>query len=90
MNKVKLLDGGGEEFLVLLPDSDLVGALAIANKLRIAIQYQPFKNCPSSLQVTVIGGVLQVMPIETFEIIFKRVDTTLYKGKNAGENCIYG
>lgn len=85
----KVARWGGEEFLVLLPDTDVEGALAVANKIRISIQDNPFENCPASLKVTVTGGVGQAMPDETFETIFKRADMALYKGKNAGKNCIY-
>ncbi|WP_299084114.1 diguanylate cyclase [uncultured Paraglaciecola sp.] len=83
----KLSRWGGEEFLILLPDTELQGALAIANKLKVAINAKPIGQ-PIGVNVTVTGGVAQVNDEDTFESLFKRVDEALYHGKQEGRNRI--
>jgi len=83
----RLARWGGEEFLILLPDTDLQGAQAIANKLRQTIQEHTIGQ-PNGFQVTVTGGIAEIQAEDTFETLFKRADTALYKGKNAGRNHI--
>jgi diguanylate cyclase (GGDEF)-like protein len=83
----KLARWGGEEFLILLPNTDLRGALAVANKLRNAINAYPIGQ-PVSVDISVTGGVAQVNQTDTFETLFKRVDDALYQGKQNGRNCI--
>jgi diguanylate cyclase (GGDEF)-like protein len=86
----KLIRWGGEEFLVLLPDTELNGAEYIGNKLRRAISEQLADEIPNnvSVEITVTGGVSEFRRDETFEVLFKRADNALYKGKKAGRNCI--
>lgn len=83
----KLARWGGEEFLILLPSTDLEGALAIADKLRNAINAYPIGQ-PVSVDISVTGGVAQVNHTDTFETLFKRADDALYKGKQNGRNRI--
>jgi diguanylate cyclase (GGDEF)-like protein len=84
----KLARWGGEEFLVFLPNTDLQGASAIGDKLRKAIANQLAGELADDFPVTVTGGVAQIKNDETFEILFKRADNALYKGKRMGRNCI--
>lgn len=84
----KLARWGGEEFLVFLPDTDLSGAIAIADKLRLAISTQLDGELDDDFPVTVTGGVAEIKHDETFDILFKRADNALYKGKRLGRNCI--
>jgi diguanylate cyclase (GGDEF)-like protein len=83
----KLARWGGEEFLILLPNTDLKGALEIANKLKNAISAYPIGQ-PLGIDVSVTGGVAQVNSDDTFETLFKRADDALYQGKEAGRNRI--
>lgn len=83
----KLARWGGEEFLILLPNTNLQGAESKANQLRIAINSRPLGQ-PVSIKVSVTGGVVEVEPKDTFETLFKRVDDALYRGKQQGRNCI--
>ncbi|WP_340679390.1 diguanylate cyclase [Paraglaciecola sp.] len=85
----KLARWGGEEFLILLPDTNLEGALAIANKLKDAISAKPIGQ-PIGVSVSVTGGVAQAIDNDTFETLFKRADDALYKGKQGGRNRIFG
>jgi len=83
----KLARWGGEEFLILLPNTDLEGALSIANKLKDSISAYPIGQ-PIGVDVSVTGGVAQVNPTDTFDTLFKRADNALYQGKQGGRNRI--
>lgn len=83
----KLARWGGEEFLILLPDTTLDGALAIGQKLKEIINAKPIGQ-PIGVTVSVTGGVAQVNHSDTFATLFKRADDALYKGKQEGRNRI--
>jgi diguanylate cyclase (GGDEF)-like protein len=78
---------GGEEFLILLPDTVLEGAFVIANQLKETINNNPIGH-PVSIIISVTGGVAQANPNDTFETLFKRADDALYQGKQGGRNRI--
>ena len=84
----KIARWGGEEFLVLLPDTEIDGALAMADKLRLAIAEQLSDSLAPEVPVTITAGVVQFNHNEIFEILFKRADNAMYKGKRMGRNCI--
>lgn len=84
----KIARWGGEEFLVLLPDTEINGALAIAEKLRLAIDEQLSNSIAAEVPVTITAGVAQFQHNEIFEILFKRADNAMYKGKRMGRNCV--
>jgi diguanylate cyclase (GGDEF)-like protein len=83
----KLARWGGEEFLVLLPNTTLEGAIVIANKLKEAISASPIGQ-PVGIDLTVTGGVAQTNQTDTFETLFKRADDALYQGKQGGRDRI--
>ncbi len=74
---------GGEEFLILLADTDEGQALLIAEKLRTACSTLTFEKSPS---ITVSIGIAEAHYDETFDSWFKRVDSALYSAKNTGRN----
>lgn len=78
---------GGEEFLILLPDIDLTGALAVAERVRIAVE------SPASVSVppfTISAGVALCDPADGRdpEPLLRRADAALYIAKRAGRNRI--
>lgn len=83
----KLARWGGEEFLILLPNTGLDGAFEIANKLRNVISANPIGQ-PVGVNVTVTGGVAMVTQDDSFESLFKRADDALYQGKQNGRDRI--
>lgn len=74
---------GGEEFLILLADTEESQAILIAEKMRIACGKIIFDECKS---ITVSIGVAEVQHDETFDSWFRRADSALYTAKNTGRN----
>ena len=81
---------GGEEFAILLPHTDLVGAFDVADRIRQAVAGRDFKIAEGkSLQVTVsIGVAILDDDIDTIDILLKRADEALYRSKSEGRNRV--
>ena len=77
---------GGEEFVVLLPNTDAKNALLIAERLRVAIE--EFSH-PSVGRVTASFGVAERGKEENRFIWYKRVDDALYHAKETGRNRVF-
>jgi len=81
---------GGEEFVVVLPNCDRANAMAIAEKLRAAIEHETFPQAQSQPggRVTATFGVAsQAGPVDTTELL-ARADQAMYRGKLAGRNRV--
>lgn len=76
---------GGEEFCVLLDDTDLVGARALAERAREHIML-PFEGPMSAL--TASFGVTAWQPDDTGDTLFRRADRALYAAKSNGRNRV--
>lgn len=76
---------GGEEFIIILPETSVEDAVVLANKLRRAIETRPFYEIKT---LTCSFGVTQLRDKESKESIFKRVDALLYKAKESGRNRV--
>lgn len=72
---------GGEEFVIVMPQTDLTGALLVAERVRQAIQQQTI--------VTVSGGLAAALEGDNAESLLARADACLYSAKTAGRNCIH-
>lgn len=88
---------GGEEFLILLPNTDATRALALAHQLQNHISRLSAQNLPAELKLTVSAGVATLEPQNNtedayqdkdFATLLKRADNALYEAKNAGRNCV--
>jgi diguanylate cyclase (GGDEF)-like protein len=77
---------GGEEFVVLLPATDLNGALLIAEKIRQRIGAEHFDAFASGLQVTVSIGCAEIISSEELDELVARADHALYEAKHLGRN----
>jgi diguanylate cyclase (GGDEF)-like protein len=76
---------GGEEFALLLPETDADGALVLAERLGQAVAALPLPGMAKPL--TVSGGVAVWQPEEpTVEAALVRADRALYAAKQAGRN----
>jgi len=80
---------GGEEFAVLLPETSLREAAAIAERIRLKIGAKRFRSEHGKfLEVTVSFGVAQFQPPEKSDVLFERADKRLYRAKNNGRNQV--
>lgn len=82
---------GGEEFAVLLPETDLAGARALAEELRAAVEQQPVEYLGAVIQTTVSIGCVQFEPADVDPAaLVRRCDEKLYAAKAAGRNRCVG
>lgn len=80
---------GGEEFVLLLPDTDLQAALEVAEKLRTILEQYTIKpDTQQSITITFSAGLAQWQPEESFDGLYKKADTALYRAKQAGRNRV--
>jgi two-component system, cell cycle response regulator len=82
---------GGEEFVVVMPETSLAGALIVAERLRAAIAAEPFtiQGGSEKLPVTIsIGVAVSDEGGGTLDTLLKRADDALYTAKNAGRNRV--
>ncbi|TSE30900.1 Response regulator PleD [Tepidimonas thermarum] len=81
---------GGEEFVVLLPDTGADAAQKVAWKLREAVARTPLQT-PDGLVVPVtisVGGVTSTDPSATAASVLAQADAALYAAKAAGRDCV--
>ncbi len=82
---------GGEEFVVLLPDTDNNVAMLVAERLREIIADKPFTDLPNcdDLNISMSVGVASIKPSDELAgNILKRADLALYKAKDNGRNRV--
>jgi two-component system, cell cycle response regulator len=78
---------GGEEFLVILPRTDLAGAQEVAERIRSATAAAPMTAAGQDIAVTVSGGCA-LGPGDSADAVVHLADQCLYKAKQAGRNRI--
>jgi diguanylate cyclase (GGDEF)-like protein len=81
---------GGEEFVILLPETDHHQALIVAEKLRLTIaQFNHTLSNKTQFNVTVSIGITALMPSDsTLDEVLSRADQAMYAAKTAGRNCV--
>lgn len=79
---------GGEEFAVLLPDTDEEAAFFAISRLLDALSRQPFSTGGASIPVTFSAGVARRQTAESQASLMARADTALYRAKHAGKNQV--
>ena len=82
---------GGEEFVVVMPDTDKHAALRVAERLRQSIETQPYPIYKGSQQISVTAsfGVSSLDGrVETADGLAKRADQALYEAKKTGRNRV--
>jgi diguanylate cyclase (GGDEF)-like protein len=81
---------GGEEFLVLLPNTNLQQAASAGERLRKAVANLTFSHSSVEFCVTVSIGasMAQLQKMETPETLIDRADSALYAAKNSGRDCV--
>ncbi|MDA3814611.1 MAG: GGDEF domain-containing protein, partial [Candidatus Cloacimonetes bacterium] len=79
---------GGEEFLMLLPETDIDGGVALADKIRKDIEATSYVFSEKKLELTMTFGVsVYDRPMDIDQCI-KMADEALYRGKKQGKNCV--
>jgi diguanylate cyclase (GGDEF)-like protein len=79
---------GGEEFLLVLPETDQEQAIGTAERLRAAIEAEPLFVRGQPIALTCSFGVAQYQPDEPYPDWLERVDKCLYTAKQNGRNRI--
>ncbi len=80
---------GGEEFAVLLPETDIDAAASLAERLRYAVAHSPVATAKGPLTITVSLGVAQhALNEPAIDAAFKRADEALYEAKHSGRNKV--
>jgi diguanylate cyclase (GGDEF)-like protein/PAS domain S-box-containing protein len=82
---------GGEEFVVVLPDTDTTGARHIAERIRVAVEQEqiPHEGNPHSV-VTVSVGCAAIRPTtgQHSSLLLESADAAMYLAKQSGRNCV--
>jgi diguanylate cyclase (GGDEF)-like protein len=80
---------GGEEFTIVLPETDMQGVVTIAERVRRGVESQPINFNGNSIKVTVSLGATTFEPVRTPEdksIVITAADNALYNAKTNGKN----
>jgi diguanylate cyclase len=72
---------GGEEFVIVMPHTDLMGACVFAERLRMDVAER--------MTITISGGVALAQEGDSTETLIARADTALYGAKTAGRNRVF-
>jgi diguanylate cyclase len=84
---------GGEEFGAILPDTDLEGAIHVADNIRRAVQAKELLKRSTNEKlgrVTASFGVAMLSPDDSAASFIERADRCLYAAKRAGRNAVVG
>jgi len=82
---------GGEEYCVLLPETELVDAIKVAENIRLAVEKTRIKRSSDNQEIcrmTISIGVARYKALESITTLFERADTALYQSKNEGRNRV--
>lgn len=84
---------GGEEFIAVLPNTDMCGAEFVANRILEKLTNAKIEHAYNEVNniITVSMGITTVVPnkMTTQEEIINTADMAMYKAKNSGKNCYY-
>lgn len=79
---------GGEEFLIILPETKLDAAQTMAERVRASVSTADFALGRTRITVTISIGVTQLEPGETMKQLLSRVDHVMYEAKAAGRDRV--
>ncbi|MGY4826987.1 GGDEF domain-containing protein [Sphaerotilaceae bacterium SBD11-9] len=77
---------GGEEFMVMFPDTPIRQAEVALLRLRGHLARMALDDISPGLKVTFSAGLVELMPGEALEAAIERADQAMYRAKNAGRN----
>lgn len=80
---------GGDEFVIMTPETALEGALTLANKLRDRVAHLDYEYCGMQIPVTCSFGVAQLdESMETPDDLYEAADQALFQSKRDGRNRV--
>ncbi len=79
---------GGEEFLFVIPETDMDAGVKISEDIIQTVRENEFVKFNNSFAVTMTIGTSEGLPDDYFDKVITRADNRLYKGKNSGKNCV--
>ena len=79
---------GGEEFLLLLPQTDIDGGLILAEKIRVKVKSKEFNFLGKNIHVSITMGLSIYKESKTIDETINQADQALYMGKKLGKNCV--
>ena len=79
---------GGEEFLLIMPETSGVDAERTLNRLRLIVSELDWSTISPGMMVTISAGVVTLQPNETADSVLARADVALYQAKDCGRNRI--
>lgn len=79
---------GGEEFMVIMPETDQQSAFAAMEKVRMAIEHCPFNFNQKRIPITASFGIATFAEGDEIETCFERADKALYRAKDNGRNRV--
>ncbi len=80
---------GGEEFLILLPETDLKGAVYLAERIRMSVEALQINFHKTLISVTITLGVAVHHKHQTIDKTITCADDALYRGKAEGRNMVH-
>jgi diguanylate cyclase len=80
---------GGEEFVILMPETNAAQAIDVLNKLREVVAQSPVNFEQIARSITVSLGITAFQGKDNLESAFTRADRALYDAKDAGRNCCW-
>jgi len=79
---------GGEEFLILLPDSNIKAAHKLADKIRLTVENMTVTFSGKPITTTISAGVAGITDTDTADDLILRADKALYTAKENGRNRV--
>ena len=79
---------GGEEFIILLPETDSPGVLRLAKRVRRRVEKLETRLQEKIVPMTISLGITTLRETDDEKSFFSRADEALYKAKREGRNCI--
>jgi diguanylate cyclase (GGDEF)-like protein len=91
-NRLRTIDAlgrfGGEEFMVLMPGTDITGAREAANRMRLALVETPLRLQGETVTITASFGAAVLGTSEPRSGMLRRADTAMYQAKRNGRNRV--
>lgn len=79
---------GGEEFILLLPATNIDQGINMCERIREDIASAPWNEIAAGVHVTISCGITEIHPFDTRESAIERADSALYDAKNNGRNRV--